>query len=99
MIDVEDATTRVPVSAATAALQWGHVDDRRGRLPSRTCHVDARYRFNGATSMMTWKTRELAPRVLDRSQLQWGHVDDDVEDANVRVELAYWHLASMGPRR
>ena len=71
------------------SLQWGHdegvVEDDRmaGWRPSpRRC-------FNGATTKVSWKTRQaLMRRLRQDTQLQWGHDEGVVEDVAWRTRLA-----------
>ncbi len=77
---VEEAADGPPPRAAEAALQWGHGDEavEEPSGSGRSGHISQR--FNGATAMKPWKSRERRHRSTIVGKLQWGHGDEAVEE-------------------
>ena len=80
-------------------LQWGHVDEDVEETQEGMEEGAAENRFNGATSMKTWKSTHFQNGCSEWGLLQWGHVDEDVEEAAPLVNPDDITRASMGPRR
>ena len=71
-----DARSEVhPRSASMGPRQWS-----RGRPMPRRSSVGAVRRFNGATTMESWKTRSDSAPSSNHVMLQWGHDNGVVED-------------------
>ena len=79
-------------------LQWGHVSEDV-ETPTRAARPSwLPARFNGATSLRTWKLTAHEAYADAAALLQWGHVSEDVETATAAHSLTPPAPASMGPR-
>ena len=98
---VEDGESELITADRAGNASMGPRRWSRGRRTSRQRLGRARSRFNGATTMESWKTASLAIRQLDRDPGFNGATTMEswktarVSTTRARTELA----ASMGPRR
>ena len=70
-----------PAGSSKPGVRWGHVNEDVEEPPGGVLALDHPRRFNGATSMKTWKsTRSPWPVRPLEIVLQWGHVNEDVEE-------------------